>query len=62
MPIMFRCSRWNNRTLQVRGGPTTDELGILVGGLADTGVDIFHVCTLCYARAAFKGSYLPLAI
>ncbi|CAH0495298.1 12-oxophytodienoate reductase [Novosphingobium sp. CECT 9465] len=61
LPIMFRFSQWKTQDYDARLAQTPDELGDLLGALADAGVDIFDASTRYYHHPAFEGSPLTLA-
>lgn len=61
MPIMFRFGQWKQQDFNARIAETPDELGVLLGALADAGVDLFDASTLYYSAPAFAGSDLGLA-
>ena len=60
-PIMFRFSQWKLHDYEARLADTPAELELLVGTLADAGVDIFDASTRKFATPAFPGSELSLA-
>lgn len=61
MPILFRFAQWKQQDFDARIAQTPDELGVLLGSLADAGVDMFDASTLYFSKPAFEGSPLPLA-
>ncbi len=60
-PILFRISQWKLQDYEARLAETPEELGQIVGALADAGVDIFDVSTRVFNVPAFAGSDLGLA-
>lgn len=60
-PIMFRFSQWKLHDYDAQLANTPEELGELLGALADAGVDIFDASTRKFAGPAFAGSPRTLA-
>ncbi len=60
-PIQFRYSQWKQQDYSARLCETSEQLGQLLGWLADAGVDIFHASTRRFWLAEFEGSDLNLA-
>jgi 2,4-dienoyl-CoA reductase-like NADH-dependent reductase (Old Yellow Enzyme family) len=60
-PIIYRLSQWKLQDYGARLACSPDELGIVVGALADAGVDIFDVSTRRFDAPAFAGSEMGLA-
>lgn len=60
-PIMFRFSQWKLQDYGGRNAETPDELGAMLGPIADAGVDIFDASTRIFSTPAFAGSDLGLA-
>lgn len=61
LPIIFRFSQWKLQDYEARNAATPDELGALLGPLADAGVDLFDASTRNLLQPAFAGSDLGLA-
>ena len=61
MPILFRFGQWKQQDFNARIAETPEELGVLLGALADAGVDMFDASTLYFSAPAFEGSPLSLA-
>ncbi len=59
--VTFRLSQWKQLDYAARIATTPEELGQIVGPLAQAGVDIFHCSTRRYWEPAFEGSDLGLA-
>jgi 2,4-dienoyl-CoA reductase-like NADH-dependent reductase (Old Yellow Enzyme family) len=60
-PILFRISQWKLQDYDAKLAETPDELAVIVGALADAGVDIFDVSTRVFSVPAFAGSDMGLA-
>jgi 2,4-dienoyl-CoA reductase-like NADH-dependent reductase (Old Yellow Enzyme family) len=60
-PIMLRFSQHKQQDYLARIGRTPDELGEILGALADAGVDIFDASIRGFDTPAFEGSDLNLA-
>jgi 2,4-dienoyl-CoA reductase-like NADH-dependent reductase (Old Yellow Enzyme family) len=60
-PVIFRLSQWKSDNYDARLAETPDELGALLGALADAGADVFHASTRRYWLPEFDGSELNLA-
>jgi 2,4-dienoyl-CoA reductase-like NADH-dependent reductase (Old Yellow Enzyme family) len=60
-PILFRLSQWKLQDFEARLADTPKELAVIVGALADAGVDIFDVSTRVFSVPAFAGSDMGLA-
>src|SRR3546814_10078155 len=61
MPILFRFGQWKQQDFHARIAQTPDELGQILGPIADAGVDMFDASTLYFSVPAFEGSDLSLA-
>ncbi len=61
VPIMFRFSQHKQQDYNARFAETPEELGIVLGALADAGVDLFDASSRRFSMPAFEGSDLPLA-
>ncbi len=61
MPIIFRFSQWKLQDYDARNAETPDELGALLGPLADAGVDLFDASTRIFSRPVFANSDMGLA-
>jgi 2,4-dienoyl-CoA reductase-like NADH-dependent reductase (Old Yellow Enzyme family) len=61
LPIIFRFSQWKLQDYEGRNAQTPDELGALLGPLADAGVDLFDASTRIFSKPAFAGSDMGLA-
>jgi 2,4-dienoyl-CoA reductase-like NADH-dependent reductase (Old Yellow Enzyme family) len=59
--INFRFSQWKQQDLRARLAQTPDQLGDILGPLADAGVDIFDGSQRYFDRPEFEGSPLNLA-
>ncbi len=60
-PILFRISQWKLQDYEARLAETPEELAVIVGMLAEAGVDIFDVSTRVFSVPAFRGSDKGLA-
>ena len=60
-PILWRYSQWKQLDYDARLADTPDQLQLLLGALADAGVDIFHCSTRRYWQPAFEGEARSLA-
>ncbi|MCK8672834.1 NADH:flavin oxidoreductase [Rhodococcus sp. NPDC003382] len=60
-PIFFRFSQHKQQDYTARIAETPDELGTILGALADAGVDVFDASIRRFDVAAFEGSDLSLA-
>ncbi|MFJ9946665.1 NADH:flavin oxidoreductase [Kitasatospora sp. NPDC091207] len=60
-PILFRMSQWKMHHYQAKIAETPQELEIILGLLADAGVDAFHCSTRRFHLTEFEGSGLNLA-
>lgn len=60
-PIFFRMSQWKQQDYRARLAETPDDLGQIVGPLAEAGVDLFDCSTRRFWEPAFAGSDLSLA-
>jgi 2,4-dienoyl-CoA reductase-like NADH-dependent reductase (Old Yellow Enzyme family) len=60
-PILWRYSQWKQLDYDARLADTPDQLQLLLGALADAGVDIFHCSTRRYWQPAFEGEVRSLA-
>jgi len=60
-PIVFRLSQWKQLDHAALIAEDPDELGMLVGELADAGVDILHCSTRRFWEPAFDGDPTTLA-
>lgn len=60
MPIVFRFSQWKQQDFKARLGHTPQELGEVLGPIADAGVDVFDGSQRYFDRAEFEGSPLNL--
>jgi 2,4-dienoyl-CoA reductase-like NADH-dependent reductase (Old Yellow Enzyme family) len=60
-PIMLRFSQWKLQDYDARLARTPAELEMLLGPLADAGVDAFHASQRRYWLPEFEGSALNLA-
>ena len=60
-PLIFRFSQWKQQDFRAKLAETPDELGAILGPLADAGVDLFDASVRYFNTAAFKGSDLSLA-
>jgi 2,4-dienoyl-CoA reductase-like NADH-dependent reductase (Old Yellow Enzyme family) len=61
VPIMFRFSQHKQQDYKARFAETPEELGVILGALADAGVDLFDASNRQFNRPAFEGSDLSLA-
>lgn len=60
-PIIYRYSQWKQLDYEARLADTPQQLQVLLGALADAGVDIFHCSTRRYWQPAFEGEDRSLA-
>lgn len=60
-PILFRFSQFKMQDYLARLADTPDELGALLGPIADAGVDLFDASQRHFEQATFDGSPLNLA-
>ena len=60
-PIFFRFSQHKQQDYTARIAETPEELGTILGALADAGVDVFDASIRRFDVAAFDGSDLSLA-
>ena len=60
-PIIFRFSQHKQQDYAARFAESPDELGVVLGALADAGVDLFDASSRRFDMAAFAGSALNLA-
>lgn len=60
-PIVLRFSQWKLQDFTARLAATPNELELLLGPLADAGVDIFHASQRRFWQPEFEGSDLNLA-
>jgi len=60
-PILFRFSQHKQQDYRARFAETPDELGIMLGVLADAGVDLFDASSRRFDSAVFEGSDLTLS-
>ena len=60
-PIVFRFSQWKQLDYEARLADNPQQLQLLLGALADAGVDIFHCSTRRYWQPAFEGDDRSLA-
>jgi 2,4-dienoyl-CoA reductase-like NADH-dependent reductase (Old Yellow Enzyme family) len=60
-PILFRISQWKLQDYEARLAETPEELALIVGALAEAGVDIFDASTRVFSVPGFPGSDLGLA-
>lgn len=60
-PIFFRFSQWKLQDFKGRLADTPDELGEILGPLADAGVDVFDASIRYFNSPAFPDSNLNLA-
>ena len=60
-PIVFRFSQWKQLDYEARLADNPQQLQLLLGALADAGVDIFHCSTRRYWQPAFDGDDRSLA-
>jgi len=61
LPILFRFSQHKQQDYNACFADTPDELGIMLGLLADAGVDLFDASSRRFNRPAFEGSDRTLA-
>jgi 2,4-dienoyl-CoA reductase-like NADH-dependent reductase (Old Yellow Enzyme family) len=61
LPIIFRFSQHKQQDYKARFAQTPDELGVILGALADAGVDLFDASSRRFDMPAFEGSDLTLA-
>lgn len=61
IPIMFRFSQHKQQDYNARFAENPEELGAVLGALADAGVDLFDASSRRFTVPAFEGSHLPLA-
>jgi 2,4-dienoyl-CoA reductase-like NADH-dependent reductase (Old Yellow Enzyme family) len=61
VPILFRLSQWKLQDYDAKLAQSPDELAIIVGVLADSGVDIFDISTRVFSVPAFADSDMSLA-
>ncbi|CAN5220063.1 NADH:flavin oxidoreductase [soil metagenome] len=61
LPIIFRFSQHKQQDYKARFADTPEELGIILGALADAGVDLFDASSRRFDMIAFDGSDLNLA-
>lgn len=59
--INFRFSQWKQQDVRARLAETPDQLGEILGPLADAGVDIFDGSQRYFDKPEFEGSPLNLA-
>lgn len=59
--IDFRFSQWKQQDVRARLAETPEQLGQILGPLADAGVDIFDGSQRYFDKAEFEGSPLNLA-
>ncbi|WP_459549207.1 NADH:flavin oxidoreductase [Nocardia sp. X0981] len=61
LPIFFRFSQHKQQDYTARIAETPDELQVILGALADAGVDVFDASIRRFDLPAFEGSDLSLA-
>jgi 2,4-dienoyl-CoA reductase-like NADH-dependent reductase (Old Yellow Enzyme family) len=61
LPISMRWSQWKQQDYDAKIAQTPQELEILLGALADAGVDLFDTSTRIYSKPAFDNSPMTLA-
>ncbi|MGB3302498.1 MAG: NADH:flavin oxidoreductase [Gordonia sp. (in: high G+C Gram-positive bacteria)] len=61
LPIFYRFSQHKQQDYTARIADTPEELGVLLGALADAGVDVFDASIRYFTTPAFEGSNLGLA-
>ena len=61
LPIFFRFSQHTQQDYTARIAETPDELQVILGALADAGVDVFDASIRRFDLPAFEGSDLSLA-
>ena len=60
-PVIYRFSQWKVDDYSAHTALTRDDLAVIVRGLSDAGVDIFHVSTRRFWEPAFSDSPETLA-
>lgn len=60
-PVVVRFSQWKMTDYDARIADDPEQLGVILGALADAGADAFHASTRRYWEPAFAGSDLNLA-
>ena len=60
-PILYRFSQWKQQDFKARLADTPQQLGEMLGPIADAGVDIFDASTRYFDTPAFPDSPLNLA-
>jgi len=60
-PIVFRFSQWKQQDFKARLAETPEQLGEILGPIADAGVDVFDASTRYFDTPAFADSPLNLA-
>ena len=61
LPIIFRFSQHKQQDYKARFADSPEELGTILGALADAGVDLFDASSRRFDMPAFEGSDLNLA-
>lgn len=61
LPILFRFSQWKQQDFKATLAQTPDQLGEVLGPLAEAGVDLFDASVRYYNSPAFEGSPANLA-
>jgi len=61
LPILFRFSQHKQQDYKARFADTPEELGLMLGLLADAGVDLFDASSRRFNQPAFEGSDRTLA-
>jgi len=61
LPIIFRFSQHKQQDYKARFADSPEELGSILGALADAGVDLFDASSRRFDMPAFEGSDLNLA-
>ncbi|MEE1784157.1 NADH:flavin oxidoreductase [Streptomyces sp. SP17BM10] len=61
VPIILRISQWKVGHYTARIADDPDQLALLLGPLADAGVDVFHCSTRRFWQPEFEGAPLNLA-
>jgi len=61
LPIVFRFSQHKQQDYKARFADTPEELGLMLGLLADAGVDLFDASSRRFNQPAFEGSDRTLA-
>lgn len=61
MPILFRFGQWKQQDFTAQIAENPDELGALLGPIADAGADMLDASALYFSKPAFEGSDLSLA-